>query len=155
MSETFGKMNWSFTAEDIPWDGGRRTFALWLSKQHKDELPARADFTPQELSLDVLPTIMLVDVHSLPSGFTVRLAGTAIANMMGRDPTGMAVSDLRGGDKLAARFSSLVMHGRPYLALSLPTPWQHEEYPTYDVLVLPLARNGKSIDMLMMNLHFG
>lgn len=148
-------MTWSFSEADIPWTEGQRTYNLWHSKLGKDRLPGRRDFTPPELSAKALPTIMLVDVESLPAGFTVRLAGTAIVAMMGRDPTGMAVTDLRGGDKLAARFAALVMQARPYLALDLPTPWPNEKHPSYSVLALPLAKDGKQIDMLMMSLHFG
>lgn len=153
-AHTFANMRWDFDETCIPWEGGRSTYALWASKLTGERLPGRSDFTPKELSASVLPTIMLVDVISHPTCFTVRLAGTGIAHMMGRDPTGMDVASLRGGDVLQARFTALVDAAQPYLALHRPTPWPHPDHPTYHVLALPLARDGENIDMLMLNLHF-
>ncbi len=147
-------MRWDFDEGCIPWDGGRRTYALWTSKLKDEQLPGRRDFTPKELSAPVLPTIMLADVLSHPTSFTVRLAGTGIVQVMGYDPTGRDVASLRGGEELQARFTALLDAAQPYLALDRPMPWRHQEHPTYHVLALPLASDGENIDMLMLNLHF-
>ncbi len=153
-ARTFANMRWDFGESCIPWEGGRRTYALWTSKLKDERLPGRRDFSPKELSASVLPTIMLVDVSNNPTYFTVRLAGTGIVQVMERDPTGMDVGSLRGGDVLQARFTALLDAAQPYLALGRPTPWMHDKHPTYHVLALPLASDGENIDMLMLNLHF-
>lgn len=153
-AQTFANMRWDFDESCIPWEGGQKTYALWTSKLKDERLPARHDFKPQELSASVLPTIMLVDVTNHPTYFTVRLAGTGIVQVMDRDPTGMDVASLRGGDVLQARFTALLDAAQPYLALDRPTPWRHKDHPTYHVVALPLARDGENIDMLMLNLHF-
>lgn len=146
-------MNWAFTRDDIPWRGGQAAYDLWRSKSSGGKLPARREFHPKEL-MATLPTVMLVDVADNKDGMTVRLVGTVITEMMGRDPTGMKVADLRGGDMLAARFMAAAEKAKPYLAVDVPTPFKSPDIPAYSVLVLPLADDGESVNMLMMSLSF-
>lgn len=148
------KVCWEFSQEDILWKGGKLTFDLWKSKQTGGHLPSRADFHPKDL-ISTLPSVMLVDVHRHPSDFAVRLVGTHIVEIMGRDPTGMRVADMRGGANLVKRFTAATDKASPYLAVDVETPFKSKEAPTYSVLVLPLVDSGGAVNMLMMSLHFG
>lgn len=145
---------WDFTRDDIPWDGGKLTFDLWQAKQTDGQLPSRESFHPKDL-IATLPSVMLVDVHRHPTDFAVRLVGTQIVGMMGRDPTGMRVADMRGGANLVNRFTAATDKASPYLAVDVETPFKSKEAPTYSVLVLPLADRAGTVNMLMMSLHLG
>jgi hypothetical protein len=150
----FDKLQWEFTQADIPWQDGRQVYDLWQSKCSSGKLPKRSDFEPKDL-VKTLNRVMLVDVSHNPLDFTVRLAGTFITGMMDRDPTGMRVKDMRGGSGLFARFAAAEEARAPYLAVDLETPFESRHYPSYSVLVLPLANDPSKINMLMMALHFG
>lgn len=147
-------IQWDFSHDDIHWDGGRLMFKLWQAKAVGGTLPSREDFDPRDL-VSTLPTVMLVDVEHEPLDFTVRLIGTDITHMMDRDPTGMRVIELRGGQGLFQRFEAATRRCSPYMVQDIPTPFPTEQYPTYSVLVLPLANKEGQVNMLIMNLHFG
>ncbi len=146
------KVCWEFNQDDIPWEGGKLTFDLWQSKQTDGYLPSRGDFHPKDL-ISTLPSVMLVNVHRHPTDFSVRLVGTHIVEMMGRDPTGMRVADMRGGANLVNRFTAATDKASPYLAVDVETPFKSKQVPSYSVLVLPLADATGAVNMLMMSLH--
>lgn len=146
-------MKWDFDHKDISWPGGQLMYDLWRSKTKNEQLPSRQDFHPREL-VETLPSVMLVDCGPSPDDFVVRLVGTDISTMMGRDPTHMKVNDLRGGHELLERFQAATQRAAPYLATNLKTPFESKHFPSYSVLVLPLASDSGAINMLMMSLHF-
>ena len=149
-----GEPIWDFTRDDISWEGGQLCFDLWHEKKPEHGLPARQQFHPKEL-MATLPTVMLIDMAEEDRELsTIRLVGTDIVTMMGRDPTGMKVADLRGGQALLSRFAQAADRAVPYLAIDLLTPFESHKFPTYSVLVMPLSSHGGEVDMLMMNLHF-
>ena len=65
---------------------------LWLSKKVGDELPRKSDFKPTEMK-KYLSCIYLVDILDDAADFRIRLFGTDVVRMLGRDYTGAVLSE--------------------------------------------------------------
>ncbi len=61
-------------------------FDYWMSLSKSGNLPAREDFSPADIPA-LLPNICLLDVRPAPEHFRVRLAGTALRDVYGREIT--------------------------------------------------------------------
>jgi hypothetical protein len=66
---------------------------LWLSKPKVKSMPSRDDFTPAEM-MPVLPYIYMIDVLGSGADFQMRLFGTALVELIGRDYTGVKMSEM-------------------------------------------------------------
>ena len=62
-------------------------FDYWISLSKSGALPAREDLSPADIP-GLLPNICLLDVLPAPDYFRVRLAGTALRDIYGREITG-------------------------------------------------------------------
>ncbi len=129
----------------------RRLYDYWRSKAPAGGLPGRADIDPVEIP-DLLPSVALIDV--LRDGgeprFRYRLAGTEIVGRAGRDPTGKTFEELYEGDYLQsahATYRAIVESGEHFLSSrSFPATKDHV---AYERLILPLAADGRTVDMLI------
>jgi len=61
-------------------------FDYWHSLSDSGDLPRRADFSPRDIP-HLLPNICLLDMSPGPEVFRVRLAGTALREIYGREIT--------------------------------------------------------------------
>jgi hypothetical protein len=113
----------------------RRLFDLWLGKANPPQLPGRQDFSPVELDF-ALPHLELLD--RLPDGFRFRLVGSTLCEIFGADPTGMTLDE--APDVVVAAL------GRAECARVATTGLPAA---TSRCLLLPLAENGRDIDMIM------
>jgi hypothetical protein len=133
----------------------RALYAYWCSKRRQDgRLPARADIDPVEMRA-LLPRLALIDV--LRDGdrlaFRYRLTGTEIVDRAGRDPTGKRFEELYSGDYLKtahATYREVVETGRPHTSDRVYPLVPGREYMSYDRLLLPLASDGSTVDMVML-----
>jgi len=127
----------------------RALYRYWNSKRHGRPMPARADIEPLEIPA-LLPIIYLVDVEHAPQRFRVRLIGTQICAWTGRDPTGLYVDDPAygaGALEAAAGYTEVTSRREPFYR-TRPPPWPDRDFHTYEELLLPLATNGETVDML-------
>lgn len=130
-------------------------YAYWRGKRgHGGKLPARADIDPVDLRA-LLPRLALIDVLRDDAGlaFRYRLTGTEIVDRAGRDPTGKRFEDLYSGDYLAtanATYREVVETGRPHTSDRVYPLVPGREYMSYDRLLLPLASDGSTVDMIML-----
>jgi hypothetical protein len=127
----------------------RFAFDYWLSKAPDGLLPGRQHIDPMELR-SILPNVMLIDVEPDAAGpkFRLRLIGTAITEATGRDLTGQyfGPENQSGDTLLMQRLIGLVETGQPYfVAEKLNVP---DRQHMLHRLVMPLARDGKTIDMI-------
>lgn len=135
-------------------DDHRALYEYWRSKQQGDRLPARADVDPSDLR-HLLPRLALVDVLREDDGlaFRYRLTGTEIVNRAGRDPTGKRFDDLYRGDYLETAeqtYRRVVETGQPHTSDRVYPLVPGREYMSYDRLLLPLATDGVTVDMVML-----
>ena len=139
-----------FTVDDLPWSGGRKLYQWWLDACGDRPFPSRRDFSPAVMGSD-LQTMVLHDVEAGTPRFRIRLAGTEVADLLGRDPTGKTIYDFPNAEKMAARYEWLLQHRRGYHCRRLPLRWAGKQLLHYETVVLPLGRDGV-IDMLIANI---
>lgn len=128
-----------------------RLYENWSSKITTAALPGRQNIEPLEIP-DLLSAIALIDVVREDGAcrFRYRLAGTEIGIRAERDPTGKFFEDLYEGEylkKANSTYRGIVDTGAPF-ASSRKFPLE-EGYLSYDRLILPLASDGKQVDMLI------
>jgi hypothetical protein len=129
--------------------------AYWLSKKGRRRAPARADLDPVEIPT-LMPHILLIDVEAAPRRFRVRLMGTAVVNGLGRDLTGRYLDELALNEIQRAMFAEyrhVAQTGEPACAT-----WEYTRddgrHVQFERLVLPLSRDGTTIDMLLSGIVF-
>ncbi|WP_417515056.1 PAS domain-containing protein [Minwuia sp.] len=133
--------------------GDARMVALWsywrgLCDGHA--LPSRMMIEPEELK-PVLPWVFLIDVHG-EGGFRYRLVGTAIVEEMGYDMTGQLVSNAYAGrdwDDVLKDYRYVIDRKRPCLTVNSVLLEPSGQRYSYSRLLLPLAADGTSVDMLL------
>jgi hypothetical protein len=142
------------TGLELRHDDQRTLYDYWRARQRSGRLPARADIDPADLR-HLLPRLALIDVlredHDLV--FRYRLTGTEIVNRAGRDPTGKRFEELYRGDYLQtanATYRQVVDTGRPHTSDRVYPLVPGREYMRYDRLLLPLAGDGVTVDMVML-----
>jgi hypothetical protein len=115
-------------------------------------LPGRAQIDPTAIP-GLLPFVWLADVQRAPLlRFRYRLLGTEHAHVFGRDYTGHWLDETHVNfttspayrQYLAAVEQGRVGYRRGHTLIMLP-----KEYRSIERLLLPLARDGKAVDMLL------
>jgi hypothetical protein len=129
----------------------RRVFEYWRAiRPAADRLPGRQHVEPADLP-ELLRWLWLVDIQREPLRFRYRLVGTGHRQVIGQDLTGKwideAFGDLRRteGD---ADFAA-VADGEPRYRRSAPPFPVDGRYVAMERLLLPLARDGVAIDMML------
>jgi hypothetical protein len=128
----------------------RQLYAYWRSKAVGGRLPSRADIDPAEIP-QLLPYVFLVDVERNPRRFRFRLIGTQICAWSGRDVTGKYVDDAvygSRGPEVARQYGEVAERGLPFY-IEQPASRPERDYVFYDRLMLPLAQDGRIVDMLL------
>jgi hypothetical protein len=128
----------------------RRLLEYWELRRGDRSMPARRDMDPVDMSY-VLGYILLVEVHHEPLRFRYRLVGTLTPRRQNIDLTGMWVHELPFPQlraELQANYTALV-------GLRRPTALKRDEQLDgnrlrWEVLALPLAADGETVDMLMI-----
>jgi hypothetical protein len=122
---------------------------LWKERCKDGKLPARADFDPLDLR-KFLGRIVLFDVLQDPRRFRFRLVGTDWVLRFGLDPTNTLVDDF---PRVASRpFINQVLG----MVVDRAVPiWARRavliegRYYHYGMLLMPLASEGHTVDMIM------
>lgn len=131
----------------------RRVYDYWQSVHPPEGLPGRQHIDPEPIR-DLLPGIWLVDVQRSPFRLRYRLVGTRVVEAMGRDVTGQwfdeAHPHVSKNPNYLERSQRVVETGTPSWRRGGPNLWQHEFYGSLENLILPLATDGRSVDILMV-----
>lgn len=135
----------------------KKLFEYWRAKAPPGRLPSRQSIDPLDLP-DLLPWIILFDVVWEGAGprFRHRLVGTGSAQRAGRDATGLWFEEAYEGDILAsqlAAFSEIAKTTMPSLT-RVRLPIEGREYVEHDRLILPLASDGETVDVLIALMVF-
>lgn len=140
---------------DIPQDWNpkiRRLHEYWLAISPADgQLPGRQHVDPSAIP-DLLPQMFLVDVEREPLRFRYRLVGTDYVEMMGRDLTGEYLDAVHPGfpGPVLQHYINAVERRRPaYRKGPVMYANAKKDYLTVERLIVPLARNGVDVDMIM------
>ena len=134
--------------------GLRALYDYWDGSREGDRLPGRQHLDPLDIP-DLLPNIMLVDVKSAED-LRYRLVGTAVAGRMGRDTTGLRVQDGYLGkdwEIILPDYFYVIQERRPCLRWHALAGPRGKRFG-YQRLLLPLARDGQRVDMLLAGLFW-
>ncbi|MDH3236749.1 MAG: PAS domain-containing protein, partial [Alphaproteobacteria bacterium] len=130
----------------------RKFYDYWRSKVRDGRLPARADIDPVDIH-DLLPSIILIDVVTQGDRrrFRFRLFGTEHVEFNQRDLTGMFIDEVFGAedaDKTADAYARVIDDREPhYWRTNVMLPGR--EFVHYERLMLPLASDRETVDMLI------
>ena len=130
-------------------------FAYWASLKSGAQLPSRCDLDPGDIKR-LLPTISLIYVirrpdDAEPIDFRIRLAGTGLYGVYGREITGKRLNEIyntAAADYWRAELNKLVAERKPAVgAHSLA--WRGAAHLSILWLRLPLAADGERVDMIL------
>jgi hypothetical protein len=125
-------------------------YEYWRRKAAGKAMPSRADLDPLEIP-QLLPGVFLVDVvPGPPRRFRFRLVGTRIAELEG-EMTGKFLDEFIPGSSGTAMGRQYEDAAEGRIGMRRETLRWHEherQHINYDVLLLPLSRDGATIDML-------
>lgn len=131
--------------------------ALWQSKRAGRRYPARADYDVLELR-PWLGDLELVEVErggDRTHRFRYRLVGTRITDIDGIDVTGRYAHEvfIDNYNNVVDEYEEVLATGQPCLRDHSLLLSRRGLYRTYHKLVLPLAGDHETIDMLMVLLE--
>ena len=125
-------------------------FAYWASLRRGASLPARVDLHPSSMKR-LLPTVSLIDVVGEPRDYRLRLAGTALYGVYGREITGRKLDDVyntAASEYWRKELDKVVDERRPGVGVH-SLAWRGAPHMSILWLRLPLASNGKDVDMIL------
>lgn len=149
---------------DKPFDGNPDSPANWLlgywrRKCKPGRLPGRKDIDPVDIRRDVLPDVYLMDVvpASPRRRFRYRLVGTRMVELGGGDPTGRFVDEFIDPARVAEmhEWEDRVVDEPAAWVYSAPIAFKHIDWKWAWRLSLPLAGDGKTVDMLLLHFTLG
>jgi len=124
----------------------------WRSKCRGGRLPARADLDPVEFA-DALASIIIIDFEGEGAArrYRFRLFGTEHVEFNQRDLTGKFIDEVFRPDdaaRVAEAYARVIEDRAPhYWRTNVMLPGR--EFVHYERLILPLASDGESVDMLI------
>ena len=125
-------------------------FAYWASLRRGASLPARVDLHPAHMKR-LLPTVSLIDVIREPRDYRLRLAGTGLYGVYGREITGRMIGDVYNPaafEYWSKELDKVVDDRRPGVGVH-SLAWRGAPHMSILWLRLPLASNGKDVDMIL------
>src|SRR5437879_7367163 len=125
-------------------------FAYWASLRDGALLPGRRHLDPGGIKR-LLPTVSLIDVVRDPLDFRMRLAGTALYGVYGREITGKRLSDIyntSAADYWRVELGRVVAERRPAVGVH-SLAWRGASHLSILWLRLPLASDGQDVDMIL------
>ncbi len=114
-------------------------------------LPGRQHFDPVDLKT-LLANLWLVDVVGDPPRFKYRVAGTKIVEYLGQEPTQKWMDEVFPHLEETHTFRDLmtaVREGRPQWRRGTPTLQPQKSFKVVEQVTLPLAGDGKNVDMVL------
>lgn len=126
-------------------------FAYWASLREGARLPGRRDIDPGGFKR-LLPTISLLDVVREPAlDYRIRLAGTGLYGVYGREITGKSLSAVynsAAADYWRSELAAVVRERRPAVGMH-SLSWRGASHLSILWMRLPLAANGCDVDMIL------
>ena len=128
----------------------RQLYQDWDERRRGREMPARADFDPLDLKY-CIGNLSLIDVAHEPLRYRFRLHASTVAQSIGFDLTGKDLDAMPDAEyrRIVADHYAEVLAARKPVAKYRHRQMTDQHIWSCEVLVLPLASDGKTIDMLM------
>ena len=129
----------------------RAALDYWLALVRGDHIPGRQHLDPAAM-VPFLPHVMLMDVDREALDFRYRLVGTRVRYHLFRDPTGLWLSEIphqKAPSIIHSAMSETARRGVPIIG-EVPYVGPHREYKKVEDIQMPLARDGRTVDMLLI-----
>lgn len=126
-----------------------RLYAYWCARRGERPLPARADLDPADFAY-ILGNVVLVEVHREPLRLRYRLHGVNLVARDGYDMTGRWLHDHPEPEyrvRIEQTYGEVARSGR--LAHGIRDIVVDGRTRRYETLVLPLGRDGATVDMIL------
>jgi hypothetical protein len=133
--------------------GGLR---YWESKRSGNHIPARCEFDPLLEVPGLVRFMMLKDVQRDPLDFRYRLVGTGLRHHMTTDWTGKFMSEVeyqRPPSTIWDYHKQVAESGQP-LFIKPNYVGPHKDYLFIESVMLPLAKDHRNVDMIMIFIDF-
>jgi hypothetical protein len=133
----------------------QRLYRDWESRRGAREFPARGDFDVLDLKY-IIGQLALLDVSYAPLRFRFRLHGTGISQRVGYEMTGKELDELPPVVVRASvrrHFTAVVEQRQPIVEVR-ERQMRDDRVVDSESLALPLSRDGKTIDMIMVGVVF-
>jgi len=146
-------MNAQLSASATAARAHQEMFAYWASLRRGASLPSRHDLHPAGIKR-MLPTVSLIDVKRDLDGavdYRLRLAGTGLYSVYGREITGRTLDDVYNTAAVEywrEHLGKVVSERRPGVGVH-SLAWKGTPHMSILWLRLPLATNGKDVDMIL------
>ena len=125
-------------------------FSYWASRREGGRLPGREGIHPDHFKRH-LPTISLIDVHSDPRDYRLRLAGTGLYSVYGREITGRTLEEIysaTAADYWRTELDHVVEDKRPSVGVH-NLAWRGAPHLSILWIRFPLSTNGADVDMIL------
>ncbi len=125
-------------------------YSYWTSRREDGRLPCRASIHPAHFKR-LLPTVSLIDVRGDPMSYRVRLAGTGLYGVYGREITGRTLEEIYSApaaEYWRSELDKVVQERRPRAGMH-SLAWRGAAHVSILWLRLPLASNGQDVDMIL------
>ena len=122
----------------------------WHTRRGAKLMPARADLNPVDL-VKILPKVMLVDVLPQAPHFHFRVVGTNIADWIKFDATGQTLDAVEPENYRRMLFATYMECAGARTPIAHRILWDSHDVPhRYKRLIMPLASDGRNVDMLLI-----
>lgn len=130
----------------------RQMYEYWCSIHPPEGLPGRRHFDPLMVAAH-LPWLWMLDVQRDPLRFRYRLVGTEVVDSHRRDLTGLWLDEahphLRDDPIFFERYRRVALKAEPSWRRGRPRMNLDHEYRTVENVLLPLAADGSTVDVVV------
>jgi hypothetical protein len=131
-------------------------FRYWDAKRSGARIPARSAFDPLIEIPGLVRFMMLKDVQRAPLDFRYRLVGTGLRSHMNKDYTGTWMSEVeyqRAPSTIWDYHKQVAETGAP-LFIKPDYVGPHKDYLVVESVMLPLAEDHATVNMIMIFIAF-
>jgi len=125
-------------------------FAYWSSLRADTPVPPRKRLDPADMKR-LLPTVSLIEAPGESGDYRVRLAGTGLYNVYGREITGRRFSEIyntSAAEYWRHELGRVVRDRRPGVGVH-NLAWRGASHLSLIWIRLPLATKGSEVDMIL------
>ena len=133
----------------------RDLYTYWQTMRGDSRIPPRSAFDPIRVPR-LLPSLILLDVEPDTRRLIVRLLGTRVATVYGRDYTGQYLDEVYFGSNARSVLDDYGTCAREGIPVLGERNFRNVRDVVYRMerLILPLSDDGKEVNKLISGLHF-
>ncbi|MDF1735699.1 MAG: PAS domain-containing protein [Minwuia sp.] len=133
----------------------RDLYTYWQTMRGDRRIPSRSSFSPAEVPR-LLPSLILLDVEPGTGRMVVRVLGTRVATVYGKDYTGRYLDEIYFGANTTSVLDDYGTCARDGVPVLGERNFRNVRDVVYRMerLILPFSDDGKSVNKLIAGLHF-